>query len=163
MTSAPNDVRLENKEYVVVSELESVLYPLSLLIQVLQTDRYGCLAYSYLYIFRTFVLYAIANSWWVVNVDREVVVDKEKHWHGSAKFPQRTYHGVPVGQGEPSLEAITLVKRMTRDPKKVPAKLIECIEKGFRTYWAKAKENKLLASACDLLRATIGLAELGVQ
>ena len=61
--------RLENKEFVTVSEIESVMYPVALLIKQVQTDMFGSLSYSFLLIFRTYHVYCVQKKWWIANVD----------------------------------------------------------------------------------------------
>ena len=154
---------LTNKEFIVLADLESVLYPVSLLSKQVQTNNFGSIAYSFLYVFRTFVAYGVSKHWWVANCDKSSLVDAEHRWHASAKFPKRSYKGVPIGELTPSLETITYRRKKRDQLEWMADRLLQRLIKEFVQYCAQPDTNQLLAMGCNPLTATLGFSELEAQ
>jgi len=90
----PGSMVISNNAFVNIAELEAVLYALSVLIKLIQTDMFGSIAYSFVLCFRTYVHYAIQRFWYVADVC-SVSAERENHWHAGAKMPQRNWRGIP--------------------------------------------------------------------
>ena len=50
---------LSNENWILLAELEAVLFPLSVLSMQVQTDSFGSIACSFIFVFQTFVSYAV--------------------------------------------------------------------------------------------------------
>ena len=156
------DHSLSNDEFIAVAENEAVLYPLGLLIKIVQTDDFGSLPYSFPLMFRIFVTYAVQEVWWVADVDRRHNVNESDRWHAGARFTKRTFQGVPINPPSPRLTSVSFVRKTRGTMKKESLKLIKRIEKEFYEY-GRPTNNQLLAMGCNPLTGTIGMIELGVQ
>ena len=82
--------------WLAIADILAVLHPLTTLIYNVQTDTAGAQAYTFFYIFRTFVLYVTKKNWWVPHVDVASNADGGNHWNGNASFPPRDWMGTPT-------------------------------------------------------------------
>ena len=158
--------QLDHKEYVTLADISAVLHPLTALIYNVQTDIAGAQAYTFFYIFRTFVLYVYKNTWWVPNVDVVRNGDGSNHWNGNASFPERDWMGTPKGgvdgnyAGGDAVVSMILKKSIEMDP--LARTLQERIKEELIQYGAKPTKDRLLAMACNPFTATIGMEELAI-
>jgi hypothetical protein len=87
----PDATQVSDDMFVKIAELEAVLYPLSVLIKLIQTDKFGSLSYSFVLCFRTYVHYVINEKWYVADVGAQ----RENHWSAAAQMPKRDWRGIP--------------------------------------------------------------------
>jgi hypothetical protein len=95
-SNVPEEQQLSNESFIMIAQFACILYPISVVLKVVQTDKAGSLAYTYLHIYRCFVGYVFNNKWWVANVDNRNNPDTITRWNASAAWPQRDYLGTPV-------------------------------------------------------------------
>jgi hypothetical protein len=143
--------------------MSAVLHPIASLIFSVQTDDAGAQAYTYLYLFRTFVLYVYQETWWVANVDVKHNVDTVNHWNGNAKIPDRDYTGAPLGVAADCLEfqggesLITMIPKNLQDMDPVAPQLQARLRDNLARYGAKPTKDRILAMACNPFTATVGM------
>jgi hypothetical protein len=162
----PNSVQINNCDFIIIAELEAILYALALLIKLIQTNKCGCNSYSFVLCFRTFVYYVIHTVWHVVEVNTSNV-DPENHWHGGAIWPLRDWRGIPLDPfcltKNTGLKTVKLVKRKTTMLSTIAQQLTRRIEVEFQKYNCVPTSNQLLALACNPLSVQLGLQELEVS
>jgi hypothetical protein len=56
---------LTEEEFYIIAQMSSVLYPIGLLVKLVQTDRPGAIAYTYFFAYRTWVAYLTQKKWFV--------------------------------------------------------------------------------------------------
>jgi hypothetical protein len=150
-----------------IADMSAVLHAISSLIYSVQTDHAGAQAYTYLYLFRTFVLYVYQQVWWVANVDVKSNVDDVNHWNGNTKFPDHDYIGVLLGvaadclkfQGGDSL--ITMIPKKLEDMDLVSTELQVRLRDNLVCYGAKPTTDRLLEILASLLVASSKLSLQG--
>jgi hypothetical protein len=153
---------LENAEWILVAQLEAVLYPIAQLSKLVQTDMKGSNAYSFLHVYAVFVQYCVQQTWYVASVGLGDTVDDDKRWHGGAKFGPRKKTGDPLVTPIPSMTTITY-QRMRKDQLlDISLKLIDRIASEMISYSANVSESMLVSMACNPLTATLGMSELAM-
>jgi hAT family C-terminal dimerisation region len=147
-----------------MAQFESILHPITTLIYAVQSDRPGSLAYTFIHVFRTYVLYVYSDSWWVADVDPTHNEEEAGQWGADAQFPPRNYKGEPLERKliDGSLfqggdQYISMVKhtraQLTNDSRMLISRLISELSK----YGANPTKDRLLALACNPFTATIGM------
>ncbi|KAL3914386.1 MAG: hypothetical protein SGARI_000151 [Bacillariaceae sp.] len=151
---------LDNDDFIMMAQMEAVLFPMARLGMILQTDRFGSNSVSFLHIFQTWVVYLLSESWWVVECDAGKVVDTEHRWHAQAQYPKRNVEGEPFSTDKPSFVEFTWTENDKTDLEPMCQKLIERFGVEFTKYSIKVNNDQLLAMACNPLSATIGMSNL---
>jgi hypothetical protein len=156
----PDATQVSDDMFGKIAELEAVLYPLSVLIKLIQTDKFGSLSYSFVLCFRTYVNYVINDTWYVADVGAL----RENHWSAAAKMPKRDWRGIPddltCTDARTGYEKMKMVEKSTAELGSIPRKLIPRIEKEYRSYCCKPTEDQLLSLACNPLSVQLGMQEL---
>jgi hypothetical protein len=155
---------LTEPQFELVAELETVLFPLYVLIQNVQTDALGSLSYSFLHFFCCYVQYQLQHAWMVANVSKLTNRNKNNWWNGNAKFPKQQMTGKIVA-GEPSegKKVVNLIRKETKDMSDLAQKLIKRIAVDFKRYGGLPTDLQLLAMAVNPLSSHVGFPVLGLE
>jgi hypothetical protein len=89
----PKATTVENDDFTALADVSAVFPPMKTLIMPVQSDIPGAQSYTFIYFYRTFVLYWYQKLWWVPGVDKHHNTDVETHWNVNAKFPARSFQG----------------------------------------------------------------------
>ena len=160
---------LTDDEFYLIAQLTSVLYPIGVLVKVVQTDRPGAISYTLFFILRTWVVYLTQKKWFVAETRRTEHPEEYSRWDGSYNFPPRTFKGVPIADSSSGTSSgknrkrkkyipMSPVWRDTLHP--TAKKLIDRLIKEMMQYGVKPTNDRLLAMACNPLMATHGMEEL---
>jgi hypothetical protein len=156
----PESVKCTDEMYEKIAEIEAILYPLSVLIKLVQTNKFGSLSYSFVLCFRTYVFYAINEFWYFADVNAV----RESRWTAAAKLPKRNWRGVPDDMTCLDEETGPTKMKMKMKPTSelgiISRKLITRVELEFRKYSCSPTGDQLLAIACNPLSIQLGLQEL---
>jgi hAT family C-terminal dimerisation region len=160
---------LEDKEFYLVSQLCSVLFPIGLLVKLVQSDKPGAISYTLFTTIRTWMVYLTSKKYYVADTQRSSHSDDLTKWDSSFTFPPRTYKGVPIteqtsGKSKARKKKyipLTTVKKEHLHP--IAKKLIDRLITEMTKYGVKATDDRLLAMACNPLMATLGMAELDLM
>jgi len=155
---------LTDADFWLIAQLLSVMYPMSVLIKLVQTDRPGAIAFTFFYIFRAYVAYCTAIQWWVAETRIEKTPEKTMpdRWDGNASFPVRDYQGEPVEGKKAKKQTIRMVPIETKKLHPIAQKMIKRLAKELLQYGAKPTPERLLAMSVHPMMAVHGIAELEV-
>ena len=154
----PKDAkRVSNPQYVVIAQMEAVLWVLAQLSLLVQSDVAGSLSYSFIHIFRAFVFYFCNDSWWVADVDLDGNTGGAQNWHGNAKIPQRNLWEPPVQSADRKVSHVFLKEKKTNKLEEVPQENIKRVMKEFPKYLVPADDDQMLAMACNPFTANEGM------
>ena len=168
---------LTDMDFEQLAQVYAVTYPILVLILALQSDRAGCLAYTFMHTFRTLVSYHTAEYWWVADVTLTSNITNATRWDGNAKWPKRDHMGcptLPVDQENLNKEngnvkwtgnkkTITLVKISTDELFKVTTTCLRRLKTELRGYCGKPSKDQLLAMAVNPFIVSWGFQELECQ
>jgi hypothetical protein len=153
----PSRHELTEDEFKMIAELEAVLFPLCRLVKQVQTDLFGSMSYTFLFVFPCYVNYLLRNNWYVANVHKGSNQDNNKWWHGGAQFHDRNEIGRPIITDKATGKTkIDMIRVKTSELHPIPQRLIKRIEKEFKEYGAVPTHDQLLAMACNPLTVHIG-------
>jgi hypothetical protein len=159
----PKDTCLENDDFVTIAEFTAILHPMRVMIMSVQSDVPGAQSYTFIYFYRTFVLYWYQKLWWVPDVDKSHNTDVETHWKGNAKYPTRNFQGAPrlAGAADESYHSgdrlVGLIRKDLEDMDDRSQTLQQRLRKELKAYGAKPNKDRLLAIACNPFTVTHGL------
>jgi hypothetical protein len=92
--------QIQTSEFRTYSEIESILYPMTVLIRQVQTNKFGANSYSFILRFRTFLVYAFQKKWFCADTSFISNNQPINQWMASAKFPKQTYYEKISGLNE---------------------------------------------------------------
>jgi hypothetical protein len=90
---------LTEEEFYIITQMSSALYPIGLLVKLVQTDRPGAIACTLFFTFRTWVAYLSQKKWFVPETRQTEHPEESSKWDGSYHFPHRTYTSVCIKDG----------------------------------------------------------------
>jgi hAT family C-terminal dimerisation region len=157
-------VELEEEDFEIIAELESVLFPLYVLILNVQTDTPGSMCYAYMHVFPCLVQYLIQPAWMVANVSKKTNGDEENWWLGNAKYPDRKMNGkVKPGFNITGNKVIALIRKPKNELGPVAQKLIQRIAVAFKEYGGLPTDHQLLAMMVNPLSLFVGFPLLSLH
>jgi hypothetical protein len=156
---------LTEEEFYLIAQMCSVLYPIGLLVKLVQTDRPGAIAYTYFFIFRTWVTYLSNKKWYVPETRKSEHPEEVSRWDGSYQFPPRRHDGVPIkdiaSDGKKKKKKFIPLNPVARGKLNPHAKrLLDRLCKEMINYGVTPTNDRMLAMACNPLTATLGMEEL---
>lgn len=158
----PLNVTLTDDEFWQLAQFAGILYPIGLLIKLVQTDTPGAIAYTHFFVFRTFYTYLCTESFYVPETKiAEHEAEGQTKWNGDARFPKRDFLGIPQ---EPYTmgSMIQLVEVKKDDLTDISKKMVKRLVKELKQYGAEPNDNRLLAMACNPFTAVHCMLELQV-
>jgi hypothetical protein len=158
---------ISDNQFWLAAQVHSVLHPLSVLCDQVQTDTFGAISYTYYFIMRLFSMYYYKKYYWVVETRTSNNPDKETRWGGEKlTYPKLNWEFCPNDwenqkqniikgdlKGNLSRLGMVLIPRENLDP--IAQTLIMRVKKEFVNYGVVPTSDRLVAFACNPFAASV--------